>query len=350
MSYAALDRPLAAPDPPTRSRSRFLSWLSNNRPTLGLVPANLTVILIGSLLSSAFLTRGNMISVLQSGAVLGIVVVGESLVLLTGRIDLSLQSILAFAPMVAVWLYASPNSASVGSMTGLGVIPSRALTPVIVLAVGALVGLANGVMIVWFRLNAFMVTLAMLILLQGLTYTMSGGQSFPSPPTPMVFMGQKIIWGIPIEVYFVLGLFVVTAIVLRYGRFGRYIYAIGGNEEAARAAGIRNRQIVIITYVIAGTLAAAASMVLSGQVNAVLTTQGSGLIFTAFAAAVIGGISLNGGRGAIISAGLGVLFLTLITNVMTLSQVPTQVVDAATGAVILLALFLNRFTFKEEQA
>jgi simple sugar transport system permease protein len=263
-------------------------------------------------------------------------------VLIAGRFDLSLESTVGFAPMLAAWLLAPE------SLSGAGLLHSQVWAVPIVLAAGALVGLVNGFMIVIVRLNAFMVTLAMLILLRGLTYAMTDGATISGPPSSMVFIGQKVILGVPIEIYLVIGLFIVAAIVMRYHRFGRAIYAIGGNEEAARAAGLRVNQRLMLAYVLAGLLSAIAGMILAGQVDAVTTQQGSGLIFTVFAASVIGGISLNGGRGAMIGAGLGVLFLSLIGNVMTLAQVPSQVIDAVRGLVILAALLVNRFTFEED--
>ena len=131
--------------------------------------------------------------------------------------------------------------------------------------------------------------------------------------------------------YIVVGLFILAAVFMRRHRFGRALYAIGGNEEAARAAGLRVDRVLIIAYVIAGLLSAVGGMMLAGQVNAVTAEQGSGMIFTVFAAAVIGGISLKGGRGTMVGAGLGVLFLGLIENVLTLAQVSSQVIQAAEG-------------------
>jgi simple sugar transport system permease protein len=341
---AASDQtPVGAPSDAGRTeRSRVGLWLSRNRQSIGLVPAILIVVVIGSQTNDAFLTRGNVVSVLQASAVLGVLVVAESIVLIAGRFDLSLESTVGFAPMLAAWLLAPE------ALSGVGLVHSQIWAVPIVLAAGALVGALNGLAIVVVRLNAFMVTLAMLILLRGLTYAMTDGATISGPPSSMVFIGQKVILGVPIEIFLVIGLFIVAAVIMRYHRFGRAIYAIGGNEEAARAAGLRVNQRLLVAYVLAGLLSAVAGMILAGQVDAVTTQQGSGLIFTVFAAAVIGGISLNGGRGAMIGAGLGVLFLSLIGNVMTLAQVPSQVIDAVRGLVILAALLVNRFTFEDD--
>jgi simple sugar transport system permease protein len=314
-------------------------WIGRNRQSIGLLPVIVLMLIIGNQASDVFATQNNLTSVLQSSAVLGVLVVAESIILIAGRFDLSLESTVAFAPMLAAWMIADPSAA------GKGWLPEALAVP-IVLGAGALIGLINGVAVVRFKLNPFMMTLGMLIALRGFTYAMTDGATISNPPHSMVYIGQAQIFGQPIEIYLVIALFIVAAFVMRYHRFGRATYAIGGNEDAARAAGLRVDRTIVLAYVLGSVLAAIAGMILAGQVNAVTSQQGNGLIFTVFAASVIGGISLTGGRGALIGAGLGVLFLALITNVMTLAQVPSQVIDAARGLVIVAALFINRFTFE----
>jgi simple sugar transport system permease protein len=317
-------------------------WFLRNTQSVGLLPVIALVVIVGNQVSDVFLTHNNITTLLQSSSVLGILVIAETIILILGRFDLSLESTVAFAPMLAAWLITS------SSQGGEGVLPPALGVPVI-LAAGALIGLINGVAVVKLRLNAFMMTLGMLIALRGLTYAMTTGATIANPPNSMVYIGQGHFLGEPIEIFIVIALFVIAGVMMRFHRFGRATYAIGGNEEAARAAGLPVDRTVIMAYVIGSVLAAAAGMVLSGQVNAVTTQQGEGLIFTVFAAAVIGGISLNGGRGALVGAGLGVLFLGLVTNVMTLGQIPSQVIEAVRGVVIIGALLINRFTFEVKE-
>lgn len=326
---------------PGGSRYRGVArWLDRNRSTLGLVPAIIVICLIGINVSPAFATPRNAITILQSSAVLGVLVVAQSLVLLCGYLDLSLESTVAFAPMLAIWLMTAPP-------LGLGMVESPWLGLVIAILTGAVVGLTNGILIVRLKLNGFMTTLAMLILLRGLTYAMTNGATISEPAREVVFIGQGVVFGIPIQIFFTIGLFIAAALFLNYHRVGRAIYAVGGNAEAARAAGIRVDRVLIEVFVAASILAAIAGLILTGRVNAVTVQQGQGEIFNVFAACVIGGISLNGGRGSVLSAALGVLFLAVITNVLTLAQVPSQVIDAVRGLVILVALALNRFTFRQ---
>jgi simple sugar transport system permease protein len=137
-------------------------------------------------------------------------------------------------------------------------------------------------------------------------------------------------------------IFLVSALFLRYHRIGRAIYAIGGNTEAARAAGIHVDRIRIGVFMVASVLAALAGLMTAGQVVAVTASQGNNLIFSVFAAAVIGGISLDGGRGRMVGALTGVILLALVRNILILSQIQTFWIDAATGLIILIALGLAR--------
>ena len=138
-------------------------------------------------------------------------------------------------------------------------------------------------------------------------------------------------------------IFLGCGLFLRYHRTGRAIYAIGGNVEAARAAGIRVDRVTIGVFAVAGVLASLAGLMTAGHVDAVTANQGNNLIFTVFAAAVIGGISLDGGRGRILGAFTGVVLLGLVQNILVLSQVSTFWISAADGAIILAALILARF-------
>jgi len=152
------------------------------------------------------------------------------------------------------------------------------------------------------------------------------------------------ILGLPLAVWLAAIAFAVAAVMLRYHRLGRALYAIGGNAEAARAAGIRVERVVWGVYVIAGVLASIGGLAITGYVGAVSANQGNGMIFTVFAAAVIGGISLEGGRGTMFGALTGVLLLGLVQNLLTLAQVPSFWIQAIYGAIILGALMVARVT------
>lgn len=166
-------------------------------------------------------------------------------------------------------------------------------------------------------------------------------------PAEFTYLGSESLLGIPVSVWVTGLIFLLSALFLRYLRVGRSIYAIGGNVEAARAAGIHVDRIRIGVFIVASMLAALADLMTSGLDVAVTASQGNGLIFSVFAAAVIGGISLDGGRGRMIGALTGVILLALVTNILnllppSLSQFQTFWIDTATGLIILIALGLAR--------
>ncbi|MFC7615651.1 ABC transporter permease [Actinokineospora soli] len=284
-------------------------------------------------------------TVLKYQTELALIVLAEALVLIVGKFDLSLESIVGIAPAIAVFLV-------VGSTDFLGAPwPAWTVLPV-ALVFGALVGLFNGMLIVKFKLSAFIVTLAMLIALRGLQLAIVGGATMSNLANqiPVVdYLGSLRILSLPISIWIVVVCFAVGIVVLGYTRVGRSLYAVGGNPAAARAAGIRVERVIWTTLVIAGVLAAFAGLMLSARLGSVAASQGSGMIFTVFAAAVIGGISLDGGKGSLFGALTGVMLLGLIQNVLTLAQVKADQIQAVNGLVILVALVLARLTSGKAQ-
>ena len=303
---------------------------------LALVPAIAVLFVAGIFTSPAFFTTSNFSNTAQFSAALGMVVVAESLILLTGSFDLSLQSIYGLAPMIGAWLIV-PKDAQ-----GLGTNWNPAFGILVVLGIGAAVGLFNGFMIVKLRFNAFIFTLAMLILLAGLQQGIVSGRTIYGMPHSFIYLGSAYWGGFPVSAWTTAAVFLVAGLFLRYHRIGRAIYAIGGNLEAARAAGIKVDRIRIAVFAVAGMLAAVAGLMIAGQVVAVTANQGNNLIFTVFAAAVIGGIALEGGRGRMVGAFTGVVLLGLVNNVLVLRNTSTFWIDAANGAIILIALGLAR--------
>lgn len=305
---------------------------------LALFPVLILALIVGALVNDAFLTYDNIINILQQSSVLGVLVVAEATILLAGKFDLSLESTVAFAPMLIGWLI---SAEAIGGLAW-GIPPGVAL--ILVFLVGAAVGLINGVLSVRLALNAFMVTLAMQILLRGLTLGIADGKTLYNLPSAFTYLGMAEWLTIPVSIWIAGLLFLVAGLFLRYHRAGRAIYAIGGNPEAARAAGIRVERTMLVLFVVGGVLAALAGLMLTGRIASVTANQGQNMIFTVFAASVIGGISLNGGRGRMVGALSGVLLLGTIQNILTLSRVSSFWIDASFGAIILVALVVARIT------
>ncbi len=310
---------------------------------LALIPAIIAIAVVGQIVNPVFLHSDNLLNVLQTMSEIAVLVLAETLVLVAGKMDLSLESTFGLAPGIAAWLTVAP-----GVTHGLGLVPGAWAVP-ITLAVGVLVGLFNGLLIVRFRLNGFIVTLGMLIVLRGLLTGVSGGQTFFGLPPSMLYLSNAVWLGMPASVWVTLFAFAVAIVVLGFTTRGRALYAVGGNVDAARAAGIRTDLVLWVTLIIASVLAAFGGLLLAGRLASVGAAQGSGDIFTVFAAAVIGGVSLNGGKGSMFGAFTGVLLLYMIQNVLTLAGVPAQWISALNGAIILIALMVSRITSGKAQ-
>lgn len=314
---------------------------------LALVPPIIALLIWGYTLSpEVFFTKGYMVdSVLKNMTALAILVLAEALVLIVGKFDLSLESIAGIAPAIAIFLV-------VGNTDVLGAPwPTWTVLPT-ALAFGALIGAFNGLLIVRFKLSAFIVTLAMLIALRGLQLTIVGGATISNLANqiPVIdYLGTLRIGTFPIAIWIAVGAFAVGIVVLGYTRIGRALYAVGGNPDAARAAGIRVERVIWVTFIVAGVLAALAGLMLSARFGSVAANQGKDMIFQVFAAAVIGGISLKGGKGSLLGALTGVVLLGLIERVLNLAHVPGEQIQAVNGAVILVALVLARFTTGKAQ-
>lgn len=310
---------------------------------LALLPAIVLLIVIGAFVNPNFLTKANLVSVLGASAALALVVLAESLIVLTGKFDLSLESTVGIAPAIGAMLVMPAASAGFGLQWPV----AAGLLSIVV--VGAVVGFINGFLVVRLRLNAFIVTLAMLIVLRGmLVGATKGGTLFDMPPA-FFALATSVVFGLPLSVWLAAAAFAIAAFMLRYHRLGRALYAIGGNPEAARAAGIRVERITWGVFVLGSVLASIGGLVVTGYVGAINANQGNGMIFTVFAAAVIGGISLDGGKGSMPGALLGVLLLGIVQNLLTLAQVPSFWIQAIYGAIILGSLMVARIASGEGQ-
>ncbi|MGP3991699.1 ABC transporter permease [Streptomyces sp. 3N207] len=305
---------------------------------LALVPALLVLLVLGSVVNDSFLTERNLISILGASAALAMVVLAESLVLITGKFDLSLESVLGIAPALGALLVLPAANAGFGTEwpTALGLLA--------IVVAGAAVGAFNGVLVVKFKLNAFIVTLAMLIVLRGLLVGATKGKTLFGMPDAFYTLATSTFLTIPLSVWLAAAAFGIAGFILKYHRVGRALYSIGGNPEAARAAGIRVERVMLGVFVVAGVLAAIGGLMQTGYVGAINANQGQNMIFTVFAAAVIGGISLDGGKGTMFGALTGVLLLGVVQNLLTLAQVPSFWIQAIYGGIILIALMLARVT------
>jgi len=289
------------------------------------------VVLVVALLSFAspyFLTSDNLLTILVQTAVVAILAGGQTFVILTGQIDLATASVAALAGAVVGML-----------MVHTGLDPYLAI--VLAIGIGGAVALFNGFLVAVWRLPAFIVTLAGLSLWRGLGLHLTGG--FDSSPMPdlIAFLGRGEVGLVPVPVIIMLAYFIVMAFILKQTKLGRYIYAIGSNEDAARLAGIRVAPYKIAAFFIGGLSSGLAAIVLIGRLDNSGGTIAQGLELDVIAAVVIGGASLFGGRGSIWGALLGAILMATIRNGMDLLQISPFIQLMTLGVVILVAVGLD---------
>jgi len=284
-----------------------------------------------------FLTTANFINILFNASVLGVLVIGQSFTLLTGNFDLSAESTLGLCGVLGI-VFISPAGPP---LYGAGWMLSPVLSLLLVHAIGMAIGWVNGVLITKMRVNNFVVTLAMLITIRGLTLLVNNGQTAYSQSRGYNWLGLGKLGPIPVPVIVFLVLFLVGNIVVSRTRFGRELYAIGANRKAALASGVRPDRRVIQVYVLSGLLAAFAGWMLSARLTNAMSSMGKGMIFEVFAASVIGGVSLQGGQGNLIGALGGVLLLTTIGAGLNLMDVSVYWIQAIRGFIILIAMIIE---------
>jgi ribose/xylose/arabinose/galactoside ABC-type transport system permease subunit len=295
------------------------------------------VVAFFALTTRNFLTGANFINVLFNASVLGVLVIGQSLTLLTGNFDLSAESTLGLCGLLAIFLITKAGPPLYGSGLMLPLVVSLLITH----AVGLLIGWLNGVLITKMKVNNFVVTLAMLITVRGVALLVNNGQTAYSSSKAYNWLGLAKVGPVPVAVIVFLLLFFLGNVVVARTRFGRELYAIGTNRAAALASGVRPDRRIIQVYMLSGLLAAFAGWMLSARLTNAMSSMGKGMIFEVFAAAVIGGVSLKGGQGSLIGALGGVLLLTTIGAGLNLMDVSVYWIQAIRGFIILVAMTIE---------
>lgn len=293
----------------------------------------LALCVVATLVAPEFLSTRNIANLLQQSSLTGIVAVGMTLVILTRGIDLSVGSTAALAGMVVAILIDR----------GFGVV----LAALITLAVGAALGLVMGGVASYLSLPAFMVTLAGLTSIRGLTYlTTDGTPVGGSLPQAFHLLGGGFIGYVPIVGIIFVAVTVIAALVLRTTVFGEYVYAVGSNPEAARLSGLPVRAVATVVFGVSGLLAALAGVLLTARLTIGQPTAFSGMELDAIAAVVLGGTSLFGGRGGVFGTFIAVLLLSVLRNLFNLLGLGSFFQMLVTGLILVAALILNHFLEK----
>jgi ribose/xylose/arabinose/galactoside ABC-type transport system permease subunit len=292
--------------------------------------------IVFAVIAPQFLSIPNLINVALSIAITGVLAVGMTMVILTGGIDLSVGSVAALAGVVAAMA-----AASGGSGVLLGAIAA--------VGIGLAIGFFNGVMIAQFRVPPFVTTLAMLTICRGLAFIVTGGRSIGNLPSSFGFLGRGQLLGIPVPVILMLVVFAGGWFVLRHTKFGRYVYAVGGNREAAFLAGVNIKRIILLVYVLNGLLVGLAGLVLASRLGAGVPNAGLQYELDVIAAVVVGGTSLNGGRGSVIGTFWGAVFIGVLNNGLNLAGIDPYMQKIALGVVILLAVLADQLNKPQGQ-
>lgn len=282
-----------------------------------------------SVASPSFLTVDNMLNVLRQVSINGIIAVGMTFVIITGGIDLSVGSILALSGVIACSL-AHPDTYPVFVAVGAG------------LLVGLLCGVINGTIIAYGKVAPFIVTLGMLTIARGATLVFTGGRPVINLSDAYNNIGGGYIQGIPVPIYVLIFVILIGMFLLNFTRFGRHVYAVGGNELAARVSGLNPARVKIAVYAISGLLSGLAGIILSSRVMAGSPVAGEGYELDAIAAVVIGGSSLAGGVGKIGGTVIGALIIGFMNNGLDLLNVSSYYQQIVKGLIIIAAVLLDR--------
>lgn len=297
------------------------SWLKHQYPLFILVG----LVIVSSALSDAFLTQRNLTNLALQLSVIGIVVLAQLLVVISGGIDISVGAVLGLAAVLSAGINGGNNIL---------------LALLIAIGVGAGLGAVNGSLIAFRGINPFIVTLGMLALARGLVYAYTEGAPITPGSPSFADLGSLTIAGVPALTLCWVGAIVLIAFLLYRTVFGRRIYAVGSNPRAAFSSGISVTTTLLLVYVIAGILAGVAGFLLTSRIGAGTPTAGTNFELDAIAAVVIGGARLNGGHGKVFGAVVGTIIFGVITNLLVLLNVSTFFQSAFKGALILLAVFL----------
>jgi len=295
---------------------------------LGLVGVLAILGIVGGITADTFWTRSNVLTILQQASVIGVISVGMTFVIIGGGIDLSVGKVMALA---SVW------STTVSTQSyGATVMVICAAT------VGMAAGLVNGVLIAYGRMAPFIVTLAMLAAARGLAERISNKQSQLVSVDSINNLATDKPLGISLLVWIFAAVALVGWIVLNRTTYGRRTFAIGGNAEAARLAGINVRRHTVTLYIVSGLCVGIAAIMITSLTTTGSSTHGDLYELDAIAAVIIGGTSLSGGRGTIVGSVLGVVIFTTISNLFVLNNLQTETQDIVKGVIIVLAVLLQR--------
>lgn len=313
-----------------KTKKKFSLKSISNGATIGVL---LILIIAVSLATPIFLTPNNIVNVLQQVTINAIVALGMTVVILTGGVDLSVGSVIGFS---------GATMATLMGNHGWGFIP----TLLVGLAIGVVIGAFNGLCVAKFKMQPMIATLVTMQIGRGLTYLVCQGRTISGFTQTFKFVGTYKIGGfLPVQIILMVGLYVLMFYILKYRKVGRFIYSIGGNEEATRLSGVNVVKYKIIAYTIGGLMSAIAAFVLCGKLGSATANAGDKYEMDAIASSVVGGISLLGGFGSVWGTLMGAAIIGIIQNGMNLLSISTYLQQVVTGCVVFIAVFVDSLKY-----
>ncbi len=292
------------------------------------------VLLLGALWIAypPILARVNLINILLTVSVIGIIAVPWSMLCLSGGLDISVGSMMGFIAILVSMLYVNGMNLFLSILVGC--------------VVSGLLGLVNGVLIEKARINSIITTLGTYSILRGAAYALTGGQGIVLSSGSLKFLGLGRIWIFPFPVVLLLAFFVIGWLVLRYTQLGRNIYVVGGNEKAARVVGINATRLRIGLYVVTAIFAGFGGLIIAAQLSNALPKIGTGYEFAVITAVVLGGVSLSGGKGRLLGVLIGMLIIGVLRYGLEITGVHSFYQTIAEGAILLIAVALDQLKLR----
>jgi len=283
---------------------------------------------------NGFFSIDNYINIIYHSVFIGILAIAETYVLISGNMDLSVESTAACSAIISVWLVSSsPYASGLMLQTWVGF--------VVVIAIGASVGLFNAFFVVKLKINAFLVTLSSYIFVRAIAIWITGGYGMSGLPESFRFIDRIKLLEIPLMVFLMFALYILFEFILKRSRFGRHIYVLGGNENAARNFGINVNRLLFKVFILSGIISAFAGWLMGARANGAVASMGRGYLFEVLTAVVIGGVSLTGGVGSLAGVFAGALILSSIHSALNITAVSPFITNVIQGFLIIIAVSLD---------
>lgn len=283
-----------------------------------------------------FFSVDNYINIIYHSVFIGILAIAETYVLITGNLDLSVESVAACSAIMSVWLCStSPYASGLMLNTWVGLVT--------IICIGAAIGLFNAFFVVKLKINAFLVTLSSYIFVRAIAIWVTGGYGMSGLPDSFRFIDKVKIINIPLMVFLMFFLYIIFEFILKRSRFGRHIYILGGNENAARNFGINVNILLVKVFVLSGIIAAFVGWLMAARADGAVASMGRNYLFEVLAAVVIGGVSLTGGEGSLVGVFAGALILSSIHSALNITAMSPFITNVIQGFLIIIAVSLDAF-------